>query len=132
MTFRVPEVEQVKAAHEDALTLGGGIRGVRDENALESALNAPLQRAYYEPETPLNVLVALLMERMILNHPFSDGNKRTAILVTNTTLQLNGYELAGGPAMVQEIEDLAVSVADHGASVDEIASFLRRRMRRLA
>jgi death-on-curing protein len=81
----------VPAIHDEQLAEHGGAIGVRDEGLLESALARPLNRAAYgEPDTAeLAVLYAIAIAR---NHPFVDGNKRTAYVALETFLELNGCE----------------------------------------
>ncbi|KAJ3544117.1 hypothetical protein NM688_g5775 [Phlebia brevispora] len=57
------------------------------ENMLESAINRPAWKAYYNPGTPAHRLAAELAYGIILNHPFADGNKRTAFLAANEYLR---------------------------------------------
>lgn len=82
-------VEEVLAIHELALGYGGGQAGVRDLGLLESATYRP-QTGYY---ADLVEMAAALMESLIINHPFLDGNKRTAFVATDTFLRLNGFRL---------------------------------------
>lgn len=84
--------EVVLAMHEEMLAKHGGSLGVRDDGLLESALARPLNRASYgQPDTQeLGALYAIAIAR---NHPFIDGNKRTAFGSMATFLLLNGLEL---------------------------------------
>ncbi|MBY0283076.1 MAG: type II toxin-antitoxin system death-on-curing family toxin [Sphingomonas sp.] len=80
------------AAHEEQLAEHGGASGVRDLNMLESAMARPLNLvAYGEPDVA--ELAASYAFWIAKNHPFVDGNKRTAAVVSETFLVLNGYEL---------------------------------------
>jgi death on curing protein len=65
---------------------------VRDENLLESALAAPQNAAYYE-NASLIVQAATLIERLALNYPFIDGNKRTALIIGSTFLLINDLHI---------------------------------------
>lgn len=67
----------------------GGLSGIRDSGALESAAARP-QSGYY---TDVIEEAAALCESLLQNHPFVDGNKRTAVTATGVFLRLNGYEL---------------------------------------
>lgn len=67
----------------------GGIHGLRDENALQSALGR-LESGYYADAIEE---AAALFESLSQNHPFLDGNKRTAVTATGVFLLLNGYRL---------------------------------------
>src|ERR1700730_12415206 len=67
----------------------GGATGVRDVGALESALHRP-QTGYYE--TIIHEAAALL-ESLVQNHPFVDGNKRVAFAVADVFLRVNGHSI---------------------------------------
>ncbi len=79
----------ILAIHDEQLAEHGGAIGVRDDGLLESALARPLNRAGYgEPDVAeLGALYAIAIAR---NHPFIDGNKRTAFAALFTFLALNG------------------------------------------
>ena len=79
----------ILAIHDEQLAEHGGALGVRDDGLLESALARPLNRAGYgAPDTAeLGALYAIAIAR---NHPFVDGNKRTAFAALVTFLALNG------------------------------------------
>jgi death-on-curing protein len=84
----------VLAIHDRQLAEHGGSAGVRDEGLLESALARPRQlHAYGDPEPDLADLAASLASGLARNHPFVDGNKRTAHVAYRTFLELNGTEL---------------------------------------
>jgi len=83
----------VDAVHLDMLRTHGGLRGIRDENALESALARPRHRYAYARRTDLPALAASYGYGLARNHPYRDGNKRTAFLVMVVFLELNGREL---------------------------------------
>lgn len=84
----------VLAMHEEALKLHGGPEGVRDMGLLESALARPKNLlAYSEHPTSLAKLAAAHAKGIVANHPFVDGNERTAFTVSVTFLRLNGLKL---------------------------------------
>ena len=80
---------EVLAIHEDQVARYGGAFGVRDYGLLEAALYRP-QTGYY---ADLIEEAAALWESLAQNHPFLDGNKRTAFAVTYTFLALNGSRI---------------------------------------
>ena len=83
---------EVLAFHEEQLREHGGLSGVRDENALEGALARPQNLFHYEkPDLP--ALAAVYAHGIAKNHPFSDGNKRTAFVCAAVFLGLNGIRL---------------------------------------
>lgn len=80
--------------HEESLLLHGGPEGVRDLGLLESALARPKNLLAYSERTPtLAQLAAAYAKGIVANHPFVDGNKRTAFIVSVTFLRLNGLQL---------------------------------------
>jgi len=83
----------VDAVHADTLRSHGGLAGLRDENALESALARPRQRWAYDREVDLARLAAAYGFGLARSHPYRDGNKRTAFLAMVIFLGLNGSEL---------------------------------------
>jgi len=84
----------VLALHERQIAEHGGGEGVRDLGLLESALARPQQRhAYGGPDTDLPALAAAYAFGIARNHPFVDGNKRTAAVACELFLELNGYLL---------------------------------------
>ena len=84
-----PSVDDVLSAHARLLVLFGGAQGIRDKGALEAALARP-QSGYYRDVIEQ---AAALLESLSQNHPFIDGNKRTAIAVTAAFLGVNGFRL---------------------------------------
>lgn len=83
------------AAHGEQLAEHGGAAGVRDVNMLESAMARLLNLvAYGEPDAA--ELAASYAFGIARNHPFVDGNKRTAAVISETFLMLNGYRLTCG------------------------------------
>ena len=84
--------EFVEALHAEQLRLHGGASGVRDAGMLESALARPLQKeAYGAPE--IFDLAAAYIFGIAKNHPFVDGNKRTALAAADLFLVFNGWSL---------------------------------------
>jgi death on curing protein len=81
------------AMHELALAEGGGAEGLRNIGLLESALARPRQLLAYSSSKPaIAVLAAAYAWGLIRNHPFIDGNKRTAFLVSTAFCQANGHK----------------------------------------
>ncbi len=83
----------VHAIHGEQILEHGGLNGVRDVTLLQSALARP-QNLYLYEEADIAALAACYAVGLAKNHPFSDGNKRTAFVVMELFLILNGYELA--------------------------------------
>jgi death-on-curing protein len=87
-------VVEVLAIHDLLIEEFGGADGARDLGALEAAAFRP-QTGYYQDAI---AEAAALLESLIQNHPFLDGNKRTAVASADVHLRLNGLELAGDSA----------------------------------
>ena len=86
-----------EAAHREQLAEHGGGEGTRDAGALESTMARPRQRfAYEDPDAC--ALAAAYAFGIARNHPFVDGNKRTAAVVSETFLMLNGWQLTASDA----------------------------------
>jgi len=86
------DAREVRAIHLELLAEHGGLSGVRDEGLLESALARPQNLiAYGSPS--LSELAAAYGFGLAKNHPFVDGNKRTALAAMAVFLDVNGYEL---------------------------------------
>ncbi len=75
--------------HKQLIERYGGAPGLRDAGALESALHRP-QTGYYDT---LVHEAAALLESLVQNHPFVDGNKRVAFAVVDVSLRINGYSI---------------------------------------
>jgi death-on-curing protein len=87
----------VLAIHGRLLAEHGGATGLRDESLLESALAAPVNRFEYD-RADVFVLAATYAYALTSNHPFADGNKRTAFAAAGVFLELNGYRLTASEA----------------------------------
>jgi death-on-curing protein len=87
--------EIVREIHRDVLAAFGGLDGVRDAGLLESAVAAP--QASFGGESPFADVIevaAAYLFYLCRNHPFIDGNKRTALTAAIVFLRLNGFEPA--------------------------------------
>ena len=96
----------------------GGIQGLRDEGALESALNAAENRAYYE-NASIEILAATYAFHLSQAHAFLDGNKRIAAAVAGVFLELNGAWLN---ASQEEIIELFLNIAASRISREDVES----------
>ena len=98
----------IDAIHNEQVREHGGLPGLRDENALESALARPKQKWHYHNDADVATLAAAYGFGLAKNHPYRDGNKRIGFLALATFLGLNGYELQATDAdVVTEIVALA-------------------------
>jgi len=89
--------EVLYAVHDEQLAEHGGLAGLRDANALESAVARAEQLAHYGAPDAAD-LAAAYGFGIARNHPFSDGNKRTAFVAVELFLALNGLELVASDA----------------------------------
>jgi len=106
----------VEALHAEQLRRHGGAQGLRDENALESALARPEQKAHYGEPT-VHELAAAYVFGIARNHAFVDGNKRTAIVAAATFLLLNGHELVADDGTVYKFTmGIAAGEIDEGGA----------------
>ncbi len=105
--------------HADQIQRYGGDKGIRDVGALESALFRP-QTGYYDD---LISEAAALWESMAQNHPFIDGNKRTAFAVMDVFLKMNGILITASP---EDTANFVYSLYDTQTfNFEELATWLR-------
>jgi death-on-curing protein len=109
------DLDVVLAIHEEQLAEHGGADGVRDMGLLQSALARPQNLvAYGSPD--LADLAAAYAGGVVRNHPFVDGNKRTAWVVAETFIELNGFEL-----VADDVGSYETMLALAEARIDEAA-----------
>jgi len=114
-------VDVAVAAHAEQLAEHGGGEGVRDMRLLESAMARPQNLASYgQPD--IAELAAAYAFGIARNHPFVDGNKRTAAVVSETFLVLNGYRLEASDA---ELVVAFLALAAGELSEEEMADWFR-------
>jgi death-on-curing protein len=115
----------VEAVHFDLVRAHGGMPGIRDEHALESALARAPQRFAYAPTTDLAGLAAAYAHGLVRNHPFNDGNKRIAFVTAGVFVGLNGYRIEA-----PETEVVTIMLALAAGKLDEVelAAWLRSRL----
>ncbi|GGB08594.1 death-on-curing protein [Brucella endophytica] len=113
--------EFVEAMHNEQLRLHGGAAGLRDEDALESALGRPLNKHAYEAPD-LYELAAAYLYKIVKNHPFIDGNKRTGFAAADLFLYFNGLSLE---ATNEDVILLITMVAAGEIDEDGAAAFFR-------
>ena len=116
------EREVIVAVHDMQLAEHGGLPGTRDAGLLDSALGRPQHLAAYgEPD--IAALAAAYGWGIARNHPFIDGNKRTAFVAIELFLQLNGGALHASDA---DCVQTMLSVAAGDLPEDTLADWLRR------
>ncbi|MEA4908971.1 MAG: type II toxin-antitoxin system death-on-curing family toxin [Anaerolineaceae bacterium] len=115
---------QVLFLHSRLIAETGGSQGLRDLDMLLSALGRP-QATFAKKELYASLFskAAALMDSLVRNYPFADGNKRTAITSTALFLKANGYRLVvANEAMVR----FTLACAQAQLSLDEIAGWFQR------
>lgn len=115
-------IEQVLAIHDQMVLRFGGSFGVRDLKLLESAILRP-QSSFDGTDLYPTIFdkAAALLQSLLKNHPFIDGNKRTALSSTGIFLELNGYSLKNTGS--QEVE-FAVKVDTQNLTLEQISKWL--------
>ena len=116
--------EVALAAHAEQLAEHGGGDGIRDAGMLDSAMARPQNLAQYG-DSDAAALAAAYAFGIARNHPFADGNKRTAAVVSETFLMLNGYALGATDA---ELVVAFVALAAGELGEDELADWFRQHL----
>jgi death on curing protein len=126
-----PTVASVKAIHAEVLAAHGGSAGVRDEALLESAVAAPQATMMGEPliSDPVDVAAAYLFY-LCRNHPFVDGNKRTALATCLVFLSENDL-LPSEELDADAWESFVLAVASSELNREQTAARLRKLLKKL-
>jgi death-on-curing protein len=113
----------VDAIHHEQIREHGGLPGIRDENALESALARPRQEWNYDDTAEIPDLAAAYAVGLVRNHPYRDGNKRIGFLAMATFLGINGVDLSASNA---EVVTVFLTLASGNLTEDELAAWIRK------
>ena len=116
----------IDAIHAEQLREHGGLPGLRDENALESALARPRQKWHYNPRADIAVLAAAYGYGLVTNHPYRDGNKRIGFLAMVVFLGLNGRDFE---ATETEVVAQMLALADGRQTEAKFAAWIRTHIR---
>jgi death-on-curing protein len=119
-------LEVILAAHDEQLAEHGGGVGIRDRGLLESALARPLN-LYNYGKPSLAQLAAAYAFGLARNHPFVDGNKRTALVAAEAFLGLNGFDLTADD--VNAVKTFFALAAGE-ISEEELAAWIDRNSRK--
>ncbi len=111
----------VDAVHFDLLREHGGMQGLRDEAALESALARPRRRFAHESPCDEATLAAAYGFGLARSHPFNDGNKRVAFVLMGAFLGLNGFEIQSPEA---EVVTVMLNLAAGSLTEEQLAAWL--------
>jgi death-on-curing protein len=118
--------ETALAIHQRQISEHGGREGLRDEGLLSSALARPQNLlAYAQPRPDLAALAAAYAYGIARDHPFVDGNKRTALVAARTFLLLNGVNLE---ASQDEKYLTFLELAQGTLTEEELADWIRKRI----
>lgn len=109
--IRFIQTMEIMDIHEQEILAAGGASGLRDRAALESAAGAPMASLDGVFLMDLFTMAATYAHSLAFNHPFVDGNKRTAVATALTFLYLNGYEI--NELHDEELADTMLDLIDH-------------------
>ncbi|HUC87711.1 MAG TPA: type II toxin-antitoxin system death-on-curing family toxin [Candidatus Binatia bacterium] len=122
MIVKYITVEEILRLHFQLIEDYGGSHGVRDEGRLKSVVAAPKQTVFGEEQySTIFDKAAVYLRNIIGDHPFSDGNKRTAVTVCGIFLMRNGVVIGADP---KDLENFTIEVATRHLSIKEIADWL--------
>jgi death-on-curing protein len=124
---RFLKLSEVIEIHDQEIASAGGSAGIRDLKALESALGAP--QATFQEQFLMDVfeMAATYLNSIALNHPFIDGNKRTALASALTFLFINGYEI--DEMHDEELADTTIDLITHKITKTDFVQHLKSRSR---
>lgn len=117
-------IDVALAVHDRQLSEHGGISGVRDPGMLESALARPVNQWAYGEDDPAKLAAAFAFG-IARNHPFGDGNKRTAWVLARLFLAINGQDLR---FEAQDAIDAMLALAAGTLSEAALADWFRDRL----
>ena len=112
------------ALHNEQLVEHGGAEEIRDETLFDSAMAKPQNVFAYEEDVTLPRLAASYAFGIARNHAFTDGNKRTALVVSVLFLNLNGWDIA---ADKQDVLSTFLRLAEGSLSEQELTAWFARR-----
>ncbi len=125
MTINYMSIEEILRIHYQLIEDFGGSHGVRDEKRLASVIAAPKQTVFKQEQyKSIFEKAAVYLRNIIGDHPFVDGNKRTAITVCGIFLERNKQTLQTTPS---DLESFVISVATDHLDIPTIARWLETR-----
>lgn len=129
MTTNYPTIEEVIFIHDRIIEESGGSKGIRDLDLLQSAVGRPqVSFAGQDLYQDIFFKAAALIHSLILNHPFTDGNKRTGLAVASRLLFINGYKLYDKR---QDSIDFTLKIEQKKKSLEKIAHWLKKHSKRV-
>lgn len=130
MNLLYVDIEEVYLIHKAVIRQAGTKASVRDFALLHSAVERP--RATYSGQDlypTIFLKAAGILQSLCLNHPFTDGNKRTSWLATKRLLHINGYHLK---AKKEDAVDFMVRVDNLKPDVKEISTWLKKHSKKIS
>jgi death on curing protein len=125
-------IDIVREIHAEIIKQFGGLKGIRDENLLASAVLTP-QSSFggKSPYADIVEIAAAYLFYICKNHPFFDGNKRTAMIAAIVCLRLNGAEPLPDSAEWEKLMlDVAASKIDRATTTQRLGKLLKRPRKR--
>jgi death on curing protein len=117
------------SAHERAIEVGGGLRGIRHLDSIEAAIARPYS-GYFKT---IFQKAAALLQSVSGGHGFTDGNKRTAVILMHLLTQKSGYELtplASDGDLGTLVENLVVDLECHKLTLAQVTEWFEARLKR--
>jgi death-on-curing protein len=127
VTWRWIRLGEATAIHAEQIAEHGGLEGIRDQGLLESAMARPENLSASEKPDVCDLAAAYAFG-LARNHPFADGNKRTAFVVSATFLILNGRDLTASEV---EVVETFLKLAAGALPEAELADWFRKKSREI-
>jgi death-on-curing protein len=122
MNVKYLSLEEILRLHFQVIDDFGGGHGIRDEGRLKSAVEASRQVVFDNELYPsITEKAAVYLRNIIGDHPFTDGNKRTALTVCGVFLMRNGHSIQ---APNDELELFVIKVAINHLNIEDISTWL--------
>jgi death-on-curing protein len=118
------------SAHEAAIDVGGGLRGIRHLDSIQASISRPYSGSFRS----ISQKAAALVQAVSGGHGFVDGNKRTALILMDLLTQRSGYELiplADDGDFETVVEDLVVDLECHRLTLGQVVTWFEARLRRI-
>jgi death-on-curing protein len=122
-------IDEVLYFHQQEILYSGGSLKLRDRGALEAAIEAP--KVSFDGQFLMDIfeMAATYANSLCFNHPFFDGNKRTAVLSSLSFLFFNGYEYSEN--YDEELADTILALVTHKISKNDLAAYFKKQSRLL-
>ena len=122
------DIQEVLVIHDTLIVQFGGSNGIRDYNLLVSAINRPFTGTGDTEFYPtIHEKAAALIESIVKNHPFVDGNKRTGYVIMRLFLLNNGFDIQ---ASQDEKYTFVIRIASGSLSIEHITSWILEHIKR--